>query len=82
MRGNAINRITKAPIKGNPSDAAWLWEEMNWGKPRPRGPVKIDKSDYDRIMLSFELMFEEIQSQVFMKTKEEIESKTKAENKE
>ncbi|EAY22885.1 hypothetical protein TVAG_076320 [Trichomonas vaginalis G3] len=62
IMGNAINRITGTLITGSQDDVYWFWEETNWGLPRPHGPIKLDPSEFERIVISFDLIEKEIQS--------------------
>ena len=70
LAGNNVNRITEKVPSGNDDDMFWLWENINWGKPRPREPIKYDLSEFQRLMISYELIEAEIASKATIVPKE------------
>ena len=74
LRGNVVNRITNLPINGSNVDKFWLWEELNWGQKRPRGPINVQDIDFHRLVFSLEIIEEEIKYRAEILSKEELES--------
>ena len=70
IAGNNVNRITEGVPQGNDDDMFWLWENLNWGKPRPREPIKYELSEFQRLMLSYELIEAEVASKATIVPKE------------